>query len=346
MTEYDFFLIDKGHLKGKRTFPFQIYVFNPTHKKYSLVLNGNRPLTKELDEFINYLLERGGKLAILKKQRKTFLVAQETTVAEVPSLQERELHPLEKERIMNIKLREMYLEKNPGFSLQSAFEKAIETDNFLPLIEFAKMEVLTFSVTHSPTVSLALHLTKTYLDSDTYLNRIVAVSFLIAKAMNIKDEATLGDIVCAAYLSHLGLTQLPLSFSRTHYMSLTEKDKNLYQKHTILGIHLLKKSRLDISERCKKIILDHHERVNGGGYPSMKNGDSIEPLAQIIGSVSHLFELSSGKINSDRPSIKSIIFSIKNKAHRPGLEIDWEDRIFEAITTLINTENDENIKAA
>lgn len=346
MTEYDFFLIDKGHLKGKKTFPFQIFVFNPIHKKYSLVLNGNRPLTKELDEFINYLLERGGKLAILKKQRKTFLVAQETTIAEVPSLQERELHPLEKERIMNIKLREMYLEKNPGFSLQSAFEKAIETDNFLPIIEFARMDVLTFSVTHSPTVSLALHLAKTYLEGDTYLNRIVAVSFLMVKAMNIKDEATLADIVCAAYLSHLGLTQLPLSFSRTHYMSLTEKDKTLYQKHTILGVHLLKKSRLEISERCKKIILDHHERVNGSGYPSMKNGDSIEPLAQIVGCVSHLFELSTGKINSDRPSIKSIIFSIKNKTHRAGFEIEWEDRIFEAITTLINTENDENIKAA
>jgi HD-GYP domain-containing protein (c-di-GMP phosphodiesterase class II) len=346
LTEYDFFLIDKSHLKGKKTFPFQLYVFNPLHKKYSLVLNGNRPLTKELDEFINYLLEKGGKLAILRNQRRTFLVAQEATVAEVPSLQEKELHPLEKERIMHIKLKEMYLEKNPGFSLQSAFETACETNDFNTIVDHARIDILTFSVTHSPTVSLALHMAKTFLEGDTHINRIVAVSYHLAKTMNIKDEAALSDIVCAAYLSHIGLTQIPLSYSRTPYLTLNEKEKSLFQKHTILGVHLIKKSHVDLSERCKRTILDHHEQVNGGGYPSMKNGDSIEQFAQIIGGISHLFEMSSSKINSASTSLKSIIYTMKGKNFMPGLQIDFDERVFEAITTLINTENDENRKAA
>ena len=50
-TEYDFFLINKEHLKGKKTFPFQLYIFNPDYKNYSLFLNGNRPLTKEHNDF-------------------------------------------------------------------------------------------------------------------------------------------------------------------------------------------------------------------------------------------------------------------------------------------------------
>ena len=91
-TEYDFFIIERDHLKGKRTFPFQLYIFNPTHKKYSMFLNGNRPLTKELETFMDYLLERGGKIAVLKKQRKTFLTAQEYHESEIPSLKARELH--------------------------------------------------------------------------------------------------------------------------------------------------------------------------------------------------------------------------------------------------------------
>ena len=136
-TEYDFFIIDKAHLKGKKTFPFQLYIFNPESKKHSMFLNGNRPLTKEHCDFLDYILERGGKLAVLKNQRRTFLVAQETQASEVPSLKERELHPLEKERIMNIKLKEIYEEKRGAFSFQTEFETACQTDNFEVIIETA-----------------------------------------------------------------------------------------------------------------------------------------------------------------------------------------------------------------
>lgn len=341
-TEYDFFIINKEHLKGKKTFPFQLYIFNPAHKKYSMFLNGNRPLTKEHNDFLDYILERGGKLAVLKNQRKTFLVAQETDASQIPSLKERELHPLEKERIMNLKLKEMYEEKRGAFSLQTEFELACQTDNFEAIIENARVEILTFSVTMSPTVSLALHLAKTHLEKDNYMNRIVAVSYYLAKNSNIVDQDALADIVCGAYFSHLGLTQTPLTIARTPYMLLPEKEKSLFQKHTILGHHLVKKSQINLSERCKKIILDHHERVNGNGYPSMKYGDQIETLSQIVGAVSHLFEYSSGKITGGKQSITYIIHALGSNSFLPGLEFDFGEKVFQSIITLINTDKIEN----
>lgn len=352
-TEYDFFIIDKEHLKEKKTFPFQLYIFNPAHKKYSMFLNGNRPLTKEHNDFLDYILERGGKLAILKNQRKTFLTAQETDASEIPSLKNRELHPLEKERIMNMKLKEMYDEKRGAFSLQTEFELACQTDNFEAIIENARMEILTFSVTMSPTVSLALHLAKAHLEKDTYINRIVAVSYLLAKNNNIVDQDALADVICGAYFAHLGLTQTPLTIARTPYNTLPEKERSLFQKHTILGHHLIKKSQIDLSERCKKVILDHHERSSGNGYPSMKYGDQIETLSQIVGAVSHLFEYSSGKITGGKQSMKTIILAMKSKSFLPGLEFDFGEKIFQSIITLINTDkietkedNKESKKAA
>ena len=337
-TEYDFFIIDKEHLKGKKTFPFQLYIFNPAHKKYSMFLNGNRPLTKEHNDFLDYILERGGKLAILKNQRKTFLIAQETNANEIPSLKERELHPLEKERIMNIKLKEMYDEKRGAFSLQTEFELACQSDNFEAIIENARMEILTFSVTMSPTVSLAIHLAKTYLEKDNFTNRAVAVSYLLAKNCNIVDQDALADIICGAYFAHIGLTQTPLTIARTPYRSLPEKERTLFQKHTILGHHLIKKSQIELSERCKKIILDHHERTTGNGYPSMKYGEQIEMLSQIVGAVYHLFEYSSGKITGGKQSIKSVIIAMKAKSYSPGLEFDFGEKVFQSIITLINTD--------
>lgn len=345
-TEYNFFMIERDHLKGKTIFPFQLYVFNPLHKKYSMFLNGNRPLTKELNAFLEFLLKSGGKIAVLKKQRRTFLIAQEYHESEIPSLQTRVLHELEKERIINLKFKEMYDEKNGAFAFQSEFEKACVTDNFEKLIEFARVEILTFSVTQSPTISLALHLTKVHLEKDNYLNRIVATSYLFAKTANILDPVALADIICAAYLSHIGYTQLPLTMLKTPTLSLGDKDKKLFEKHTILGNHLIKKGQLEISERCKKIILDHHERVSGGGYPSMKYGESIEILSLIVGSVAHLFEFSSGKINGIKLPIKNIIISMKNKTFGPGLEFDFGEKVFNSLVTLINTDKIVEKKAA
>lgn len=339
-------MIEREHLKGLKIFPFQVFIFNPIHKNYHLFLNGNRPLTKELESFLDYLLDKGGKLAVLKNQRRTFLTAQEIPEAEIPSLKARELHALEKERIMNIKLKEMYDAKNVVFAFQTEFETACATDNFEKIIEHCRVEILTFSVTHSPTVSLALQLTKSHLTSDNYLNRIVAVSYLFAKNSNILDVDALADIICGAYLGHIGLTQLPLSFARTPFLSLGDKNKKLFEKHTILGHHLIKKGQLDISERCKKIILDHHERVAGGGYPSMKYGDSIESLSLIVGSIAHLFEFSSGKINGAKVPIKNILINMKNKTFNPGLEYDFGEKVFSSLVTLINTDKLEEKKAA
>jgi len=311
-----------------------------------MFLNGNRPLTKELEAFLDYLLDKGGKIAILKKQRRTFLSSQEIHESEIPSLQARELHELEKERIMNIKLKEMFDEKHGAFSFQVEFEKACETDNFEKIIEYARIEILTFSVTQSITISFALQLSKQYLVIDNYLNRIVATSYFFARNMDIQDPSALADIVCGAYLSHIGYTQLPLTILKNDFLSLTEKERKLFEKHTILGHHLIKKGQLDISERCRKIILDHHERVSGEGYPGMKYGEQIEPLSLLVGSIAHLFEYSTGKINGRKMQMKTIIVNIKNKNYSPGLEFNFGEKVFNSLVTLINTDKIEEKKSA
>lgn len=345
-TEYDFFIIEKEHLKARVTFPFQLYIFNPVQKKHSLFLNGNRPLTKELNSFLDHILEKGGQLAILKNQRRTFLNAQEIQESEIPSLKARELHELEKERIMNVKLKEIYDQKNGAFAFQTEFGKACQSDNFQKIIEFARTEILTFSVTQSPTITLALELSKAHLVQDNFQNRIVAVSYLFAKTLNILDMEALADVVCGAFLSHIGYTQLPLSLVRKGTLSLTDKQKKLFEKHTILGNHLIKKGQLEISERCKKIVIDHHERISGGGYPSMKYGDTIETLALVVGSVAHLFEYSSGKIDGNKLPIENIIIRMKNKTFTPGLEFDYGEKIYNSLVNLINTDKTEDKKAA
>lgn len=336
-SKYDFFSIERKHLLGKKVFPFKIYIYNPVHKNYNLFLNGNNPLTDELEIFLSYLLEKGGVLAILRNQLRTFLAEQELNESEIPSLN-LDLHILEKELLENIKLRDIFELNNGPLIFQSEFELACETDDFNRIIQYARVEILTFSVTESKTVSLAFQMAKTHLVGDDFLNRIVAVSYYFAKTLDIKDEAMLANIVVGAYLSHIGYTQLPSKLLTMPTNQLTAKEKKLYEKHTMLSSFLIKKAHLEISETCKKIIMDHHERINGGGYPSMKYENSIEVAALIVGSIAHIFEFSSGKITGNSRTIKSVIQSIKTKTFSEGLEFDFGSKVLKSLVTLINTE--------
>lgn len=345
-SEFDFFTINKENLKEKIIFPFQLFIFNPIHKKFSLILNGNRPLTKDVDSLIDFILERGGMLAVLKKQRKTFLNSQAIHESEIPSLKQRELHELEKEQAMYTALKEIYIQKNGAFVFHQSIEKAAASDDFTQIIDYARVEILTFSVCHSPTTSFAIHLAKEYLTTDTLINRIVAISYFSAKNMNLTDQSTLADVVVASFLMHLGHTQISLKSSRVSYLSLTDSEKKTYRKHTILANHLLKRGAIDISERCKKIIFDHHERSSGGGYPGEKINESIDPLALLVGAIAHIFEFSSGKINGNKQSLKSVIINIKNRNFIPGLEFDFGDKMIDIIVNIINTDTKEYKKSA
>jgi response regulator RpfG family c-di-GMP phosphodiesterase len=337
---YDFFLIEKSHLKDGRTFPFQIFVHNPSDNTFMLFLTGNQPLTKHLNALLDSIIESGATLAVLRRQKRTFLKALELNPEDIPSLAngESELTAAEKEHIMNTKYKEMYEEKHGPFNFQHEFQKACDTDNFEKLIEYAQIDFLSYNQTISHTMCLAHHFIRNFLVSDNYINRIVATSYFFTKTLNINDPESLGDVVCAAYLANVGYSQLPLNMLKTPTNNLSRAERKLFEKHTILGNHLIKKNQLDLTDRCKKIILDHHERTNGSGYPTMKAGNSIDILSQIVGSIYHIFEYSSGKINGTKSSIRSIIVNIKSRNYQPGLEIDFGDDINYQLAELINTE--------
>jgi putative two-component system response regulator len=53
------------------------------------------------------------------------------------------------------------------------------------------------------------------------------------------------------------------------------------QRHTVIGDELC--ARLRIPARVRDIICQHHERLDGSGYPHGVRGDDISLLAQIVG---------------------------------------------------------------
>lgn len=103
--------------------------------------------------------------------------------------------------------------------------------------------------------------------SDVYEHSISVciLSILTSLKLDIpKDE--IYDIGLAALMHDLGLRYITVNYDNTNIENYTEKEKEEYKKHTIYGYSALLKEDW-ISEKVKKLILFHHERMDGSGYP-------------------------------------------------------------------------------
>ena len=340
----NYFRIDIEMLKlqeeEEALFPFHLYIYNPSSDSYTPYLFANSPLVKEKQEFLDYILNKGGELAVSLKQKLTFLTHSEIKEDEIPDLKEPETHELLLKREERIAKLEKAQEKKGKFHFRQQLTKTMGTDDWWPLIENAKIEIMALSVTRSHTCSLATLLAEILLTEDNYTNRMLALSYHLCKNTGMDDDQALGDLVCATFFSHLGQTQLDFDFSHQAHIEMNDKRRKEYKKHPGLAQHLIRKSGVVLSERCVNIINQHHERFDGTGYPDQKTGAFIEPLALVLGAASHLVEYHTGKVSGSKTALNAIIHNIKNKTLSPGLEIEFGDTLYESIIYLLDKENE------
>jgi len=95
-------------------------------------------------------------------------------------------------------------------------------------------------------------------------------------------------------LNELGLSACLYDCGLVEIKDLVEKPKKVsadeltrIKKHPGRSAKLLEKIGKNIPDIVKKVTLQHHERVNGSGYPKGIKGEDIHEYAQIIGLVDH-----------------------------------------------------------
>lgn len=335
----DYFFVEMSHLKERKIFPFHLYVFNPLNDSFTLFLMANNPLTQDKRELLEFIVDKKGQIAILAKQQLTFMRAQNLSVYDIPSLIKEPTHELEKKQ----QDLEKEFAKNPKTDSKKEITKLFDSHNFMVFIEAARREIALFSLRISHTVSLATFFAEELMYEDTHLNRVVALSYFMAKVNDINDEESLADLVCAAFLAHIGQTQYSPKLIQTAFYQMSESQQKSYQKHYGHSLHLLRRSQVELSARCLKIIEQHHERIDGSGYPLQAKADHIEQLSLILGMVSHIFEFSSGMITGAPMALDKTVNLMKARSKTTGLEFMFGDTILSSLSYLIKTETQNKI---
>jgi len=111
-----------------------------------------------------------------------------------------------------------------------------------------------------------------------HCNRVWAISEEIAIKMKLYDEQ-LKDLEFASLLHDIGKIGISSSILTKETM-LTKEEFDRIKDHPEIGYNILKD--IDFLQQARVIIIQHHERIDGTGYPYGINGSEISLSAKIL----------------------------------------------------------------
>ena len=89
----------------------------------------------------------------------------------------------------------------------------------------------------------------------------------------------LDHLTAGLFLHDLGMSKIP-PFLLEKDKALTAEDRSKVQRHTQVGYEMLAKLDLRFPE-VEECVTDHHERLNGSGYPQKKQAQAIGQLGRL-----------------------------------------------------------------
>lgn len=106
-----------------------------------------------------------------------------------------------------------------------------------------------------------------------------ALSDLIARAVDFSDAQRL-SLVCAGLSFDIGFSQLHLHMDKQAGPLSSEQLADLYE-HPDQSVTVLDRAGV-ADDLWLKVVAQHHERIDGSGYPQGLVGESIEQAARIL----------------------------------------------------------------
>ena len=103
------------------------------------------------------------------------------------------------------------------------------------------------------------------------------------------------QLSAAIYMHDVGMTLMPSEFWDKK-LELNPKDVESVRRHPDWGYQWL--SRLPQWQEAAEITSQHHEKVDGTGYPHGISGDQIHPGAKILSILDTFFFLTKGRVDS------------------------------------------------
>lgn len=167
--------------------------------------------------------------------------------------------------------------------------------------EELRLAMQEISITYEKTLEAFVYALDTRdIETGFHSQRVRLFTLELAKMVGISDKEGLLDIEWGALIHDIGKIGVPDSILRKP-SKLTPEEWEIMKKHPIFGYNIIK--GIKKLENAGKIVLFHHERYDGKGYPFGKKGKETPIEARIFAVADAL-----DAMTSDRPYRKAFSY--------------------------------------
>ena len=173
---------------------------------------------------------------------------------------------------------------------------------------------------------------------------VATISMIIARKQGF-SEKDVYNIGIAGLLHDMGKSKIPTEILHKP-ARLDESEFEIMKQHSMLGFEILREKK-EFSDSVSLAVLQHHEKMNGAGYPFGYTSDKIIPYAKIL-SVSDVYdalvtERPYKKAFSQRDAVE-IIMSMTAELDITAMKSFMESVILYPVGTNVELSNGETAK--
>jgi putative nucleotidyltransferase with HDIG domain len=129
------------------------------------------------------------------------------------------------------------------------------------------------------------------------------------------DKQELAQLTTAALLHDVGKMLVP-DYILNHPGKLTPEQFDEVKKHTVYGYEILK-STTGVTHRQAMVALQHHERLDGSGYPYGLTASKIDLFSRIVSVVDVFHAMTSKRVYRDASPFYEVLLQISKDAYGP-----------------------------
>ena len=192
--------------------------------------------------------------------------------------------PIEDLDIFNIKIKRA-IEKRMYVLQEKAYKASLEEEVRKKTKELAEKNRLLEEYSHNLEISAINALTTLQValeEKDTYTaghtTRVTEYAVMIGEALDLADD-DLMVLERACRVHDIGKLVIDINYIQKPG-PLSDEEWEKMRKHPVVGANIIKP--LSFLERERMIVLHHHERLDGRGYPDGLGGDEIDLLTKVI----------------------------------------------------------------
>jgi HD-GYP domain-containing protein (c-di-GMP phosphodiesterase class II) len=177
--------------------------------------------------------------------------------------------------------------------------RLVDCSQFVSLSEKIGRDITSFIAANNVLPRELFRIARHDFNTFAHVTNVAGYCVVLAECLGISDRGELEQIATAAMLHDIGKRFIPASIL-TKPGRLAPAERDAIEMHPTRGYEELCE-RSDLSVGQLMMVYQHHERIDGGGYPVGVEGHDIHPWARML-AVVDVFDAMTGKRSYRNPA--------------------------------------------